>query len=119
MTPEQKARVITQLMENRKDALAMVSFHEQEALRYRRHFVNLGQQIIKVHEDPETGGVMEYLITAPTAFFDAMEHVFKNGAKFSEHNSDMLKKVVIGKALDKVKRKMLTKKKNSARIKKQ
>lgn len=43
MTPEEQARVVTELMEARGNALEMICFHSRETLRYRLHYKNLGE----------------------------------------------------------------------------
>lgn len=55
MTPEQKARVITQLIESRQAALEMAEYHDREALRYRLQYKNLGDEITKLFQKPVIG----------------------------------------------------------------
>lgn len=45
MTPEQKARVITEMMESRNNALEMIVFHSRETMRYKLHYKNMGEAI--------------------------------------------------------------------------
>ena len=52
MTPEQQARVITQLIESRQAALEMAEYHDREALRYRLQYKNLGDEITKLFRTP-------------------------------------------------------------------
>ena len=48
MTPEQKARVITELIQTREAAADNIEYHDREALRYRLQYKNLGDEITKL-----------------------------------------------------------------------
>lgn len=52
MTPEQKARVITELVQSRQAAAEMIEHHDREALRYRLQYKNLGDEITKHFRTP-------------------------------------------------------------------
>lgn len=41
MTPEQKARVVTQLVEARNTAYELSILHARESFRYRKHYENI------------------------------------------------------------------------------
>ena len=55
MTPEQKARVITELIQTREAAAGMIEYHDREALRYRLQYKNLGDEITKLFVTPVIG----------------------------------------------------------------